>query len=61
LKAKRPLAGVLALGTFALAGAGFALRHHLAGIVLLVLAVPVAVAAWLALGAPVSRRALRDR
>jgi len=58
---RRPLAGVLALATFALAGVGFALRHHLAGIALLVVAVPVAVLAWIALGAPVSRRAPRDR
>lgn len=58
---RRPLAGALAIATFVLAGAGFALRHHLAGIVLLVAAVPVAVLAWIALGAPTSRRALRDR
>ena len=58
---RRPLAGALALATFALAGVGFALRHHLVGIVLLVLALPVAVAAWVALGAPVSRRGLRAR
>jgi hypothetical protein len=58
---RRPLAGVLALATFVLAGIGFAFRHHLVGIGLLVLAVPVAVAAWIALGAPVTRRGLRDR
>lgn len=58
---RRPLAGVLAVATFVLAGVGFALRHHLVGIVLLVVAVPVAVIAWIALGAPVTRRALRDR
>jgi hypothetical protein len=57
---RRPLAGALALATFVLAGVGFAFRDQLFGIVLLVAAVPVAVAAWLALGAPVSRRGLRD-
>lgn len=47
--------------TFVLAGVGFGFRHHLFGVFLVVLAVPVAILAWLALGAPVSRRALRDR
>ncbi|MDE3191658.1 MAG: hypothetical protein KGL94_12665 [Acidobacteriota bacterium] len=58
---RRSVAGALALATFALAGIGFVLRRHIAGIVLLVVAIPVAVLAWVALGAPVSRRSLRDR
>ncbi|MGH2971360.1 MAG: hypothetical protein ACRDNM_11290 [Gaiellaceae bacterium] len=58
---KRPLAGVLAVATFVLAGVGFGFRHHIFGVMLVVLAIPVAVLAWIALGAPVSRRGLRDR
>ena len=58
---RRPLAGTLAVATFVLAGVGFGFRHHLFGVLLVVLALPVAVLAWLALGAPVSRRALRGR
>jgi hypothetical protein len=58
---RRPLAGILALATFVLAGVGIGFRHHLFGVMLVVLAIPVAVLAWLALGAPINRRALRDR
>jgi hypothetical protein len=58
---RRRLAGILAISTFVLAGVGFAFRDHLWGVMLIVLAVPVAVLAWVALGAPVNRRALRDR
>jgi Na+/pantothenate symporter len=61
LKRRRPLAGVLAVATFVLAGVGFGFRHHLFGVMLVVLAVPVAVLAWIALGAPINRRALRDK
>ncbi|MBV8065631.1 MAG: hypothetical protein JOY73_08920 [Actinobacteria bacterium] len=61
MKRRRPLAGTLAIATFVLAGVGIGFRHHLFGVVLIVLAVPVAALAWLALGAPVNRRALRDR
>jgi Na+/pantothenate symporter len=61
VKKSRPLAGTLAVLTFVLAGVGFGFRHHLFGVFLVVLAVPVAVLSWLALGAPVSRRALRDK
>ncbi|HLX20613.1 MAG TPA: hypothetical protein VKR23_10720 [Gaiellaceae bacterium] len=61
MKRRRPLSGVLAVATFVLAGVGLGFRHHLFGVMLIVLAVPVAVLAWLALGAPVNRRALRDR
>jgi Na+/pantothenate symporter len=61
VKGNRRLAGILAVSTFVLAGVGFAFRHHLFGVLLIVLALPVAVLAWLALGAPVNRRALRDR
>ncbi|MBV8479590.1 MAG: hypothetical protein JOY72_04730 [Actinobacteria bacterium] len=61
MKRSRPLAGTLAIATFVLAGVGIGFRHHLFGVLLIVLAVPVAVLAWLALGAPVNRRALRDR
>ena len=61
MRRSRPLAGVLAVATFVLAGVGFGFRHHLFGVLLVLLALPVAVLAWLALGAPVSRRALRDR
>ena len=61
MKRRRPLAGTLALLTFVLAGVGFGFRHHLFGVFLVVLAVPVAILAWIALGAPVNRRALRDR
>ena len=61
MKKSRPLAGILALLTFVLAGVGFGFRHHLFGVSLVVLAVPVAVLAWLALGAPITRRALRDK
>ena len=61
MKRSRPLAGTLAVLTFVLAGVGFGLRHHLFGVMLVVLALPVAVLAWLALGAPITRRGLRDR
>ena len=61
MKKSRPLSGSLAVATFVLAGVGFAFRHHLFGVMLVVLALPVAVLAWLALGAPLRRRALRDR
>ncbi|HKT44569.1 MAG TPA: hypothetical protein VJQ85_07195 [Gaiellaceae bacterium] len=61
MKLGRPLAGTLAVLTFVLAGVGFGFRHHLFGVFLVVLAVPVAVLAWLALGAPISRRGLRDK
>ena len=61
MKRSRPVAGVLAAATFVLAGVGFGFRHHLFGVMLVVLEVPVAVVAWLALGRPVTRRGLRDR
>ncbi|HVM57309.1 MAG TPA: hypothetical protein VMT74_07590 [Gaiellaceae bacterium] len=53
---RRALVGGLVLCTVACAVAGFILRHELAGIVLLAAGFPVAVCAWLALGAPVRRR-----
>ena len=59
----RILAGVLALGSLMAAGLGetLALAHRggALGVLLVVGATPVAVFAWLALGAPVCRRDLR--
>jgi hypothetical protein len=59
VRATRPLAGLLALLTVALATAGVALALvHTAGplgLVLLALAPVAAVLAWLALGSPVRR------
>lgn len=52
----RPLAGILALATFVMAGVGFWLRAEFAGIFMLSLAMPVAVLAWIALGSPIRRR-----
>ena len=62
MRSSRPLAGALALLSLALAATGAALAFaHVAGftgIAALALGIPVAVAAWLALGAPVRRRDL---
>jgi hypothetical protein len=59
----RPLAGLLALGSLLLAaaGEGLVLSHTAgaAGLVLLGYAPLAAAAAWLALGAPRTRRDLR--
>ena len=56
-----PLAGLLAVATIAIAAVGelLSLRHANGwlGPALLVVAAPVAVGAWLALGAPTRRRA----
>ena len=61
----RPLAGIFVLATFVAAAAGITLSvvrpGTLAGIGLLIVAGLSAVAGWLALGAPVSRRALQPR
>ncbi len=63
--ANRALAGVFVLATFAAAAAGVTMSvvrpGTLAGIGLLAVAGISAVAGWLALGAPVSRRALQPR
>ena len=65
VRRNRALAGVFVLVTFAAAAAGAALSvvrpGTLAGIGLLLAAGLSAVAGWLALGAPVSRRALQLR
>ena len=59
----RLLPGIFVLVTFAAAIGGVALSlarpGSLAGIALLAVAVLAAVAGWLALGAPVNRRAMR--
>ncbi len=56
-----PLAGLLALATIGIAGIGEVLSlrhaHGWLGPALLVVAAPIAVGAWLALGAPTRRRA----
>lgn len=60
MRSRRPLAGALVLLTVLLAGAGelLVLRHigGWLGLALLAAAVGSAVAAWLALGAPVTRQ-----
>lgn len=59
VRARQPLAGALALSSLALAAAGVALAlGHVGGVLgvlLVTAAAPVAVLAWLALGAPVRR------
>jgi len=61
MRRHRPLAGLLALATIGIAGIGevLSLRHANGwlGPALLVVAAPIAVGAWLALGAPTRRRA----
>ena len=62
VRSRQPFAGVLALASIALAAAGMvlALAHAggALGVLLVAAAAPVAVLAWLALGAPVRRRDL---
>lgn len=59
----RPVAGSLAIASIVLAVAGTALALGHAGgalgVLLVSLAAPVAVVAWVALGAPVRRRDIR--
>jgi hypothetical protein len=59
MRRHRPLAGILAVGSVVLAAVGetLALAHagSALGLALVAAAAPVAIAAWLALGAPIRR------